>query len=143
MISLTDLPAVNAALNALCAMLLCTGFVFIRRKNIAAHRACMISAVCVSVLFLISYLTYHIGHRTMTRFTGEGWVRPLYFSILLSHTILAAAILPMVVVTLTRALRERFDRHRRIARWTLPLWIYVSVTGVVVYIMLYEMGFGG
>ena len=132
------LPTVNAILNGTSAILLVTGYVLIRRRNVAAHRACMGTAFVTSTVFLISYLTlrYYAG---MTSFTGQGWIRPVYFTILISHTILAAAIVPLALVTLSRALRARFDRHVRIARWTLPLWLYVSVTGVVVYVMLYHL----
>lgn len=136
--TLADLPALNAALNATAAVLLGVGWVLIRRGEIARHRAVMIAACCTSVLFLISYLTYHAQVGSV-RFTKQGPIRAVYFSILLTHTVLAAAILPMVLVTLSRGLRARYDRHRRIARWTLPLWMYVSVTGVVVYVMLYRM----
>ena len=103
----------------------------------AAHRTFMLTAVCTSTLFLASYLYYH-WHVGSVRFQGQGWSRPVYFSILISHTILAATIVPLVIITLSRALRERFDRHRAIARWTFPLWLYVSVTGVVIYFMLYH-----
>ena len=132
------LPTVNAILNGTSAILLVTGYVLIRRRNVTAHRACMGTAFVTSTVFLISYLTlrYYAG---MTSFTGQGWIRPVYFTILISHTILAAAIVPLALVTLSRALRARFDRHVRIARWTLPLWLYVSVTGVVVYVMLYHL----
>jgi len=133
-----DLPALNAVLNGTSAVLLLCGYLCIRRKKITAHRACMLSAFGVSTLFLISYLTlrYYAG---MTRFTGEGWIRPTYFTILISHTILAAAVVPLALVTISRAIRGRFDRHVRIARWTLPLWLYVSVTGVLVYLILYQL----
>ena len=134
---LSYLPALNAALNATSAVLLSLGYVFIRRKRIAAHRACMVSAFVTSILFLISYLYYHYHHGA-TSFPGEGLVRGVYFAILISHTTLAIAIVPLALTTLYRAWREQFDRHRRIARWTLPLWLYVSVTGVVVYFMLYH-----
>ena len=137
MISISDLPAVNATLNATSAVLLLNGYRLIRQKRIAAHKRSMIAACCASVLFLISYLTYHYFHGS-TPFQGQGWVRPVYFSILISHTILAAAIVPLVLITLTRALKERFDAHARIARWTLPIWFYVSVTGVIIYLMLYH-----
>jgi len=137
-LSVTDLPAVNALLNASSAALLLTGYVLIRRGRRQAHRRVMLSAVACSTLFLVSYLVYH-AHVGSVRFRGQGAVRPLYFTILVTHTVLAAAIVPLVGVTLVRALRERFDRHRRIARITLPLWGYVSVTGVVIYWMLYRM----
>jgi len=131
------LPHVNALLNSASALLLITGYFFIRRMRVKAHRNCQVSAVVTSTLFLISYLTYHYYHGA-TRFPGQGLVRAGYFTILISHTILAIVIVPMVLVTLSRAVRGDFERHRKIARWTLPLWIYVSVTGVVVYLMLYH-----
>lgn len=137
-VSVADLPAVNASLNALATVFLLAGYVFIRQKNIGAHRACMISALVTSVLFFTSYVIYHanVGSRP---FTGTGPIRVAYFAILISHVLLAIAIVPLVLVTVSRALAERFDRHRRIARVTWPLWIYVSVTGVIVYVMLYRM----
>ena len=138
MISLSDLPTIDAALNAASAMLLTLGYFFIRKKNILAHKVCMLSAFATSTLFLACYLTYHYFHGT-TRFAGRGVVRWFYFSLLGSHTLLAAVIVPLVLVTLYRAWRERFDLHKRIARWTLPLWLYVSVTGVIVYWMLYHI----
>jgi putative membrane protein len=131
------LPAVDATLNATSAALLACGFFFIRRKNIRAHRACMLSALGTSVLFLACYLTYHYFHG-VTHFPGHGFVRSFYLALLGSHTTLAILIVPLVLATLYRAWRERFDLHRRIARWTLPLWLYVSVTGVAVYWMLYH-----
>ena len=136
--TVADLPAVNAVLNATAAVLLGVGWVLIRRGQIARPRAFMIAAFCTSVLFLISYLTYHAQVGSV-RFTKQGPIRLVYFTILLTHTVLAAAIVPMVVITLSRALRARYDTHRRIARWTMPLWLYVSVTGVIVYLMLYRM----
>ncbi len=138
MIPLHFLPTLNATLNSLSAILLVTGYLCIRRKKIAAHKTAMISAVVTSSLFLISYLVYHyqIGSK---HFEGQGWLRPMYFSILTSHTILAAAIVPLVIITVTRAWKGQFGRHARIARRTLPLWLYVSVTGVVVYLMLYHI----
>ncbi len=135
---LTILPTVNASLNATTSVLLVTGWLLIRRKKIAAHRAVMITALGVSVLFLASYLYYH-AHVGSKRFEGQGWIRPLYFGILLTHTVLAAAVVPLALVTLARGLRARYDRHRAIARWTLPIWLYVSVTGVVVYVLLYRV----
>jgi uncharacterized membrane protein YozB (DUF420 family) len=136
--SAADLPHLNAALNALSGALLTAGFLFIRRRRIGAHRACMIAAFCTSVLFLISYVTYHaqMGSRP---FPGTGAVRALYFSVLIPHVVLAAAVLPLAIVTLRRGLRRDDLRHRRIARWTLPIWLFVSVTGVIVYLMLYQM----
>ena len=135
---LADLPTVNAALNALSAALLVTGYLLIRRRRISAHRAVMIAAFSCSVLFLVSYLTYHYEVGSV-RFQGTGAVRAVYFTILISHTVLAAAVPFLAVITLVRALRRRFDRHRAIARWTLPIWLYVSVTGVAVYWMLYRL----
>ena len=135
--SFSDLPAVNAGLNGLSAVLLTFGFYFIRRKNMIAHRNCMIAALVSSVIFLACYLTYHFTVRTVTRFHDPAWFRPYYLAILISHTILAATIVPMIIVTATRAFRERFDQHRKIARWTWPLWMYVSVTGVLIYYLLY------
>lgn len=131
------LPTLNAILNATSGLLVLTGFVLIRRKRVAAHRACMIAAVCVSVLFLISYLVYHYHHGA-TRFPGTGLARTLYLAILLSHTILAVVIVPFVIITLRRGLKSQFARHIKIARWTFPMWLYVSVTGVIVYFMLYH-----
>ena len=132
------LPHLNAFLNGTSAVLLFSGYSFIRKGNIAAHRTCQISALIVSLLFLCSYLTYHFHHGT-TRFAGQGFVRPLYFIILTSHTILAVVIVPLVAVTFVRALRADFVKHRRIARVTFPLWLYVSVTGVIVYLILYQI----
>ena len=131
------LPTVNASLNALSGVFLILGYVNIRRGERTTHKRFMIAACTTSILFLATYLLYH-SLSGSTRFTGTGWSRPVYFSILLSHTVLAAAIVPMVIVTLARALRGRFTEHRRIARWTFPLWIYVSVTGVLVYLFLYH-----
>lgn len=132
------LPHLNAILNSTSALLLLAGFRFIRRGQIKSHRNCQVTAVLTSTLFLISYLTYHYYHGA-TRFPGEGLVRPFYFTILTTHTILAVVIVPLILVTLYRAARGDFMRHRRIARWTLPLWLYVSVTGVIVYVMLYHL----
>ncbi len=131
-------PKINATLNGCSAALLVTGRVLIARGRRNAHRAVMITALATSALFLGSYLYYH-AHVGSVRFHGTGWSRPLYFSVLISHTILAAVIVPLVIITLSRALRGRFDRHRAIARWTFPIWLYVSLTGVVVYLMLYRL----
>jgi putative membrane protein len=131
-------PQINATLNGTTAVLLLIGRNFIRHGRMAAHRVVMIAAFVLSMLFLTSYLYYHY-HVGSVRFQGQGWSRPLYFSILISHTTLAVVIVPLVIITLSRALRERFDRHRAIARWTFPLWMYVSVTGVIVYFMLYHL----
>jgi len=136
-LELADLPALNATLNAIAAVLLVVGYRLIRRGRREQHRRVMLAAFATSALFLISYVTYHanVGSRP---FTGQGPIRVVYFTILITHVILAAAILPMALITLNHALRSRFDRHMRIARWTLPIWLYVSVTGVVVYLMLYR-----
>lgn len=136
--SYTDLPALNATLNAIATVLLALGWVFIRRREIARHRICMLFAFATSALFLTSYLIYHAQVGSVP-FRGQGVIRVVYFAILISHIVLAAAILPLALMTLSRALAKRFDRHRRIARWTLPLWLYVSVTGVVIYFMLYQL----
>ncbi|MEK6631656.1 MAG: DUF420 domain-containing protein [Acidobacteriota bacterium] len=135
--SIADLPALNATLNAVAALFLATGYFFIRRRQIGAHRACMLSACTASALFLVSYVIYHASAGSKP-FPGTGPIRTMYFVILATHVVLAAAIVPMALVTLIRALRKRFDRHKRIARWTLPIWLYVSVTGVVIYVMLYH-----
>ena len=136
MISLHTLPAVNASLNGLAAILLLTGFLFIRAHKIKWHRYCMISAFLCSCAFLILYLAFHF-HAGVIRFGGHGWIRSIYFTLLISHTTLAIVIVPLVVITLCRGLSARFAAHRTIAKWTLPLWLYVSVTGVVVYWLLY------
>jgi uncharacterized membrane protein YozB (DUF420 family) len=137
-IAVSQLPTVNAALNTLSAVFLFAGFLFIRNQNRDAHRICMLAAFGCSILFLISYLVYHFQVGSVG-FKGQGWIRPVYFTILISHTILAAAVVPLALITLWRALGKRFDAHRRIARWTFPIWLYVSVTGVVVYLMLYKL----
>ena len=134
----TSLPAVNATLNLTSAILLGLGFFFIHRRNIPAHRACMVAAFTVSALFLMSYLFYHYQVGSV-QFTKQGWIRPMYFTILFSHTILAVTVVPLALRTLYFAVNSRFDRHVRIARWTFPVWIYVSITGVVVYLMLYRL----
>jgi uncharacterized membrane protein YozB (DUF420 family) len=132
------LPTINAMLNATSGLLIITGFLMIRRRKVGAHRFCMTGAVTASILFLGSYVFYHY-HAGATPFTGTGWVRPLYFTILISHTILAIVLVPLVIVTLRRALKSEFGGHRAIARWTFPVWLYVSVTGVIVYLMLYHI----
>lgn len=136
--SITVLPTVNAALNGASALLLVVGYVAIRSRRVRLHRAAMLSALSASGLFLSSYLFYHY-HVGTTRFAGQGWIRPVYFGILLSHTVLAIVIVPMVIATLILALKGRFRRHRRIARVTLPIWLYVSITGIVVYLLLYQL----
>lgn len=136
--SFSDLPAVNAALNGLSAILLFAGLRFILAGNQKAHMRCMLSAVASSVLFLACYITYHLkAGRTV--FQNPGWFRPIYLMLLLTHTVLAVAILPLIIITLSRALRKRFDKHRKIARITWPLWMYVSVTGVLIYFILYKI----
>jgi putative membrane protein len=133
-----DLPAVNAALNSLSTVLLSCGYYFIRRRQIPRHRLCMTLAFISSCAFLTCYLIYHY-HVGSVPFMKTGWVRPVYFTILITHVTLAATIVPLALITLSRAWQKRFDKHRRIARWTWPLWMYVSVTGVVIYLMLYQM----
>ena len=142
-VEVTGLPAVNAVLNGVSAVLLTAGFLFIRRRNVAAHRACMLGAFGVSVLFLVCYLVYHY-HAGSRAFDGQGWIRPVYFALLISHVVLAAAIVPLALTTIYRGfsayrgVSAHVARHVRIARWTLPIWLYVSVTGVVVYLLLYH-----
>jgi len=136
-VTVHDLPAVNASLNALSGILLVTGYVLIRARRIQQHRACMIAAFAASSLFLISYVVYHVQVGSV-RFTRQGFVRPLYYTILITHVTLAATVLPLAIMTLSRGLKARFPEHRRIARWTLPVWMYVSVTGVLVYVLLYQ-----
>jgi putative membrane protein len=132
------LPHLNATLNATSFVLLVSGLFFILRGNVRVHRACMLAALAVSGIFLVSYVVYHAQYGSV-RFTGEGFARPLYFTILITHIVLAVVIVPLVTITLRRALRADFERHRRIARWTYPLWLYVSITGVIVYLMLYRI----
>ena len=142
--SIHDLPAVNASLNGLSAVFLTAGFAFIKRGNKIAHRNCMVAAFCTSVIFLGCYLTYHtwlavVLHQGPTRFLEPQWFRPIYLVILLTHTVLAIVIVPMILITLNRARLQRFELHKKIARWAWPLWMYVSVTGVVVYLLLYQI----
>src|SRR6516162_3519620 len=137
MIAISDLATVNAGLNATAAVLIGTGFYFIKQKNIRAHKVCMVSAVVVSAVFLTSYLIYHYNVGNV-RFTKQGWIRDVYFPLLLTHTVLAAVALPMVLRTLFLATKRRFPNHIRMAKSTLPVWMYVSVTGVVVYLLLYH-----
>jgi putative membrane protein len=138
MLALADLPALNAVLNATSAILLSAGYRFIRRRQITAHKRCMLAVCATSALFLMSYLTYHYYVGSMP-FRGQGWVRPLYFTILISHTALAATIVPLAIMTLFRAWKADFRKHARLARWTWPIWMYVSVTGVIIYVMLYQL----
>ena len=134
------LPAVNAALNGLAAVLLVIGLILIKNRKIHAHRNVMLTAFCVSTLFLIGYLTYH-AHAEIVYFKGRGVIRTIYMAILWTHTPLAAAVPVLAIITLRRGLRERFDAHRAIAKWTWPIWMYVNVTGVVIYVMLFQMHF--
>jgi putative membrane protein len=132
-----DLPAVNASLNALSGVLLVAGYLLIRARRIEQHRRCMIAAFAASSLFLVCYVVYHAQVGSV-RFTRQGFVRPLYYSILITHVTLAVVVVPLAIVTLSRGLHARYHRHRAIARWTLPIWLYVSVTGVLVYVLLYQ-----
>jgi uncharacterized membrane protein YozB (DUF420 family) len=136
LLPLSVLPAVNASLNGASGVFLVAGYIFIRRGKIRLHKISMITAFCCSTVFLACYVYFHL-HAGIIRFGGQGWIRPAYFALLTSHTILAVVIVPIVLITLSRALREKFDRHRAIARWTFPLWLYVSVTGVIIYWLLY------
>jgi len=135
----SQLPLLNATLNATATVLLIAGYVLIRRRRELAHKRVMLTAFGVSVAFLASYLTYHIGHGAATRFTGQGLIRPVYFAILISHIILAATVPVLAIVTIILGLRDRRLAHRRWARWTFPIWLYVSITGVVIYVMLYHL----
>lgn len=137
--TLSDLPVLNACLNALSAIFLSAGYYFIRRKNPTAHRNCMLAAFVTSTLFLISYLTYHFTVIGRTVFKEPAWFRPIYLTILATHTFLAIVIVPLILTTLSFALKERFPSHKKLARWTWPLWMYVSVTGVVIYLILYRI----
>ncbi len=139
LMKISDLPTINATLNTISAILLVIGYVQIRQRKIDTHKKCMLAAFGVSVLFLISYCIYHanVGSKSFTR---QGWIRPIYFTILVSHIILAFTIVPLALRTLYLAWREKFDKHRRIAKITFPIWLYVSVTGVLIYLMLYQMG---
>ena len=142
--SMSDLPAVNASLNTLSAVFLALGFVFIKRGQKIAHRNCMIAAFTTSVIFLACYLTYHtylavVLHQGPTRFLDPAWFRPIYLIVLLTHTVLAVIIVPLILMTLWRAKNQNFEAHKKIARWTWPLWMYVSVTGVVIYLLLYQI----
>ena len=134
----SDLPALNATLNAIAAVFLTVGYILIRRGHRAAHKRCMLGALTTSALFLASYVIYHLNAGSRP-FPGQGAIRAVYFTILITHVVLAAAILPLALVTTARGLRSQYDRHVPIARWTLPIWLYVSVTGVVIYLMLYQL----
>lgn len=137
--SITDLPVVNATLNGLSATLLMMGYVFIKQGNREAHKKSMIAAFASSSIFLACYLIYHLNTHVVTRFKNPEWFRPIYLAILITHTILAVVIVPMIFMTFSRALKARFDKHKKIARWTWPIWMYVSVTGVVIYLLLYQI----
>ena len=137
--TIQDLPIVNACLNALATVFLMLGFVYIKKGNKTAHRNCMISAFVTSAVFLTCYLIYHFSTEVVTKFVAPQWFRPIYFVLLFTHVVLAVVILPLIFITLSRALKERFDQHRKIARWTWPLWMYVSITGVLIYLLLYQI----
>jgi putative membrane protein len=134
--------ALNASLNGISALLLAGGYAAIRAGKRDVHKIFMLSAFWVSTVFLVSYVVYHIRVRQVVLFQGQGWIRPVYFALLLSHTILAIVIVPLILITIRRAWLEKFDKHRQIARWTLPLWFYVCVTGVIVYLMVYQIYVG-
>jgi uncharacterized membrane protein YozB (DUF420 family) len=138
MLTISDLPALNATLNGIAAILLVTGYLFIKHGRRRQHQWCMLGALTTSALFLVSYVTYHL-HAGSRPFPGQGPIRVVYFAILITHVVLAAVIVPLALVTAVRGLRSQFDQHVRIARWTFPVWVYVSVTGVVIYLMLYEL----
>jgi putative membrane protein len=135
-------PALNASLNGISALLLAGGYAAIRAGKRDVHKVFMLSAFWVSTAFLVSYVIYHIRVKQLVLFQGQGWIRPVYFALLTSHTILAIVIVPLILITIRRAWMEKFDKHRRIARWTLPLWLYVCVTGVIVYLMVYQIYVG-
>ena len=137
--TIQDLPIVNACLNALATVFLMLGFVYIKKGNKTAHRNCMISAFVTSAVFLTCYLIYHFSTEVVTKFVEPEWFHPIYFVLLITHVVLAVVILPLIFITLSRALKERFDKHRKIARWTWPLWMYVSITGVLIYLLLYQI----
>ena len=139
MLSATEWPALNASLNAASGLLIVSGFGFIKAKRIAAHRACMLGACAVTVAFLVSYVLYH-SQSKLIHFHGRGWIRPVYFSLLISHTVLAVTIVPLIIRMLWLAWRDRIPEHKRLARWTFPMWLYVSVTGIMVYWMVYQRG---
>jgi len=136
--SISDLPHLNASLNALSSLFLLIGYVMIRRGRQVAHRKCMVAAFATSVVFLASYLVYHYSVPS-TRFLEPKWFRPIYLTILLTHTILAVVIVPLILMSFHRAIKARYELHRKIARWTWPLWMYVSVTGVIIYLLLYQI----
>ena len=137
--TIQDLPIVNACLNGLATVFLMLGFVYIKKGNKTAHRNCMVSAFVTSAVFLTCYLIYHFSTEVVTKFVEPEWFRPIYLVLLITHVVLAVVILPLIFITLSRALKERFDQHRKIARWTWPLWMYVSITGVLIYLLLYQI----
>ncbi|HJN89060.1 MAG TPA: DUF420 domain-containing protein [Verrucomicrobiota bacterium] len=137
--TIQNLPLINACLNALATVLLMFGFVFIKKGNKIAHRNCMVSALATSAVFLACYLVYHFNTEVVTRFVEPAWFRPIYLVLLLTHVVLAVVILPLIFMTFSRAFKERFEQHKKIARWTWPLWMYVSITGVLIYLLLYQI----
>lgn len=137
--TVADLPTVNATLNGLCTILLTAGFVFIKQGKKEAHMKCMIAAFVTSAVFLCCYLYYHFNTQVVTSFQNPAWFRPIYLTILITHTILAVVILPMIMMTFSRALKAKYELHKKIAKWTWPLWMYVSTTGVIIYLLLYQI----
>ncbi|HJN82623.1 MAG: DUF420 domain-containing protein [Verrucomicrobiota bacterium] len=137
--TIQDLPLINACLNALATLFLTFGFVFIKKGNKIAHRNCMVSALSTSAVFLACYLVYHFNTEVVTRFVEPAWFRPIYLVLLFTHILLAMVILPLIFMTFNRALKERFEQHKKIARWAWPLWMYVSITGVLIYLLLYQI----
>jgi putative membrane protein len=137
--SVSDLPAINASLNALCTVFLILGFVFIKQGKREAHQKCMVAALITSAVFLSCYLYYHFNTQVVTKFVNPDWFRPIYLTMLLTHVVLAVVIVPMILMTFSRAVKQNFELHKKIARWTWPLWMYVSVTGVLIYLLLYQI----
>jgi len=137
--TIQDLPIINACLNALATVFLMLGYLFIRQGNKTAHKKCMISAFLTSAVFLTCYLIYHFNTEVVTRFVNPSWFRPIYLVILITHVILAVVILPLIFMTFSRALKARYELHKKIAKWTWPLWMYVSITGVLIYLLLYQI----
>ncbi len=137
--SVSDLPAINASLNALCTVFLILGFVFIKQGKREAHQKCMVAALVTSAVFLSCYLYYHFNTQVVTKFVNPDWFRPIYLTMLLTHVVLAVVIVPMILMTFSRAVKQNFELHKKIARWTWPLWMYVSVTGVLIYLLLYQI----
>jgi len=137
--TIQDLPIINACLNALATLFLSLGYFFVRKGNKSAHKKCMISALLTSAVFLTCYLIYHFNTEVVTRFVNPSWFRPIYLVILITHVILAVVILPLIFMTFSRALKARYELHKKIAKWTWPLWMYVSITGVLIYLLLYQI----